>query len=97
MKTQVQRETFIALRARREGHRIASEVLNPPLQVPPVPVPVAPLPPDEVMYEPVEVIYAPLYEVVQVPYAPRKQDVIAIILGLLIPVIFMAILILLTR
>lgn len=29
------RETFIALKARREGHQIAAEILNPPMEVPP--------------------------------------------------------------
>jgi hypothetical protein len=29
------RETFIALRARRQGYQIASEILNPPVSLPP--------------------------------------------------------------
>jgi hypothetical protein len=40
----VRRETFIALRARHEAHRIASEIENPPATAVPRP-PEPPLPP----------------------------------------------------
>jgi hypothetical protein len=33
MRWLLRRETFIALRARRQGYQIASELLNPPLDV----------------------------------------------------------------
>lgn len=42
MRTLVRRETFIALRARRQGHRIASEIINPSMVPDPPPLKVLP-------------------------------------------------------
>jgi hypothetical protein len=41
------RETIIALRARHQAHRIASQILNPPAQVPLPPQPAMPIEPPE--------------------------------------------------
>ena len=38
------RETLIALRARQEAYRIATEIQHPPVQPPPLPTPVVPAP-----------------------------------------------------
>jgi hypothetical protein len=41
MRRVLRRETFIALRARRQAHQIASEIQNPELQIEPPPDPFA--------------------------------------------------------
>jgi hypothetical protein len=38
------RETLIALRARHEAYRIATEIQHPPIEPPPLPTPVVPAP-----------------------------------------------------
>ena len=38
------RETLIALKARQEAYRIATEIQHPPVQPPPMPTPVVPAP-----------------------------------------------------
>jgi hypothetical protein len=60
------RQTFIALRARRQGYRIASEILNPPVKVEQVPYqPKAPIDPSVFRTEWVRRRFA--------PYGPIQQ------------------------
>jgi hypothetical protein len=71
------RETMIALRARHEAFRIATEIDRPHMEAPPPPEPAIPLMPHEVGYRP-----APPALPVYIEYidAPRPQSPVARVL-----------------
>ena len=88
MKPAVKRETFIALRARREGHRIAEEINHPQLQIPEVEQP--PRPVEDLNHDPALLEYM-TYEP-RLIGTSRNADVAACVFGILIALGFMAVL-----
>jgi hypothetical protein len=92
------RETFIALRAARQGYRIASDIANPHLDLPEYQPTVRS--PEEVLQESRYVEYES-----QLPLMPKivyvdglsRGNLWALIFGLLIPLVFVAILVNLLR